>query len=217
MKLFIWDLHGTLEQGNENASIEISNRVLESFGYAQRFADDDSARLYGLKWYQYYEVLLPDESADTHIALQAASFALSNSPEGIEIVTRHMKPSQNAVKTLQAITQDHEQVLISNTVPESLPVYINALKLHDYFDVHNAIAVNQHARDAKRTKYDALSDFAKGKEYDGFIVIGDSATDMELARQASATGYLYAHAGYPFRSDLGDYKIHDLADVLREV
>jgi FMN phosphatase YigB (HAD superfamily) len=217
MKLFVWDLHGTLEQGNEDASIEISNRVLASFGYVQRFTDADSFRLYGLKWYQYFEFLLPDEPTDTHIALQAASFALSNSPEGIEIVTRHMKPSQNAIKALQGVARDHEQVLISNTVPESLPVYINALQLHDYFDGHNAIAVNQHARDAKRTKYDALSEYVRGKEFDGFIVIGDSATDMELAQQAGATGYLYAHVGYPFRSDLGDYKIHDLADVLREV
>ncbi|HEV2402705.1 MAG TPA: HAD family hydrolase [Candidatus Saccharimonadales bacterium] len=217
MKLFVWDLHGTLEQGNENAAIEMSNLILEKYGYAQRFSDNHSSQLYGLKWYQYFEFLLPEESAEKHVELQAACFAFSNSPEGVTIIARHIQPSRNAIETLQAIAQDHEQVLISNTTPESLPVYINALGLHDYFNEQNAIAVNQHAREAKRTKYDALTDFVQGKDYDEIIVIGDSATDMELARQTGGKAYLYAHAGQPFRSKLGDYKIDDLKELLREV
>jgi phosphoglycolate phosphatase-like HAD superfamily hydrolase len=56
-----------------------------------------------------------------------------------------------------------------------------------------------------------------GKKFDEVIVIGDSETDMHLARDAKAKAYLYAHVGSPFRSELGDYKIHGLKEVLREV
>jgi len=65
MKLFIWDLHGTLEQGNERAAIDMSNQILERFGYRERFSDEDVFKLYGLKWFQYFEYLLPHEPRPT--------------------------------------------------------------------------------------------------------------------------------------------------------
>jgi phosphoglycolate phosphatase-like HAD superfamily hydrolase len=217
MKLFVWDLHGTLEQGNEHAVIEMSNKILRDFGYKKQFSEDHIAQLYGLKWHEYFSFLLPEELPEKHTELQAACFTFSNSPDGMAIIAQHMQPSRNALVVLQAIAEDHEQVLISNTTPESLPSYIHALGIQDYFDNSHAIAVNQHAREAKRTKHDALADFAHGKEYEGIVVIGDSATDMELAQQAGATAYLYAHKGSPFRSELGDYRIRDLSAVLREI
>ena len=45
MKLFVWGLHGTLEQGNEDAAIEVSNLALEQHGYKQRFKPEDSRTL----------------------------------------------------------------------------------------------------------------------------------------------------------------------------
>jgi len=217
MKLFVWDLHGTLEQGNEHAVMEMSNQVLASFGYNQQFNSRHAAQLYGLKWYQYFEFLLPAEPAEKHIALQAACFALSNSSEGTAIIAKHMQPSRNAVMVLDAIRQKHEQVLISNTVPESLPKFIDALGMRRFFAPANALAVNQHAREAKRTKHDALTGYTKHRQYDEIIVVGDSESDMRLAQAAGAKAYLYAHAGSTFRSNLGDHKINDLKEVLQEL
>jgi phosphoglycolate phosphatase-like HAD superfamily hydrolase len=191
--------------------------ALAALGYSQQFNDQHVTQLYGLKWYQYFEFLLPDESHDQHIELQATAFAISNNPEGVAIITKHTSPSLNAMKTLQAIAGSHQQVLISNTTPASLPIYINALGMQDYFGDNNAIAVNQHNREIKHSKFDALSAFMQGRNYDEIIVIGDSEIDMMLAKQAGATGYLYTHAGLPFRSELGDYKINDLIEVLREI
>ena len=92
MKLFVWDLHGTLEQGNERAVIEMSNKILEAFGYSQRFNEDHIFELYGLKWHQYFEHLLPCEPADRHFELQAACFEFSNSPDGATMVLQYMQP-----------------------------------------------------------------------------------------------------------------------------
>lgn len=74
MKLFVWDFHGVLEKDNEKAVIDISNQVLKRAGYKERFTDKDNERLYGVKWYQYFEDLLPGLSNEGHLSLQAACF-----------------------------------------------------------------------------------------------------------------------------------------------
>lgn len=219
MKLFVWDLHGTLEQGNEYAVVEISNKILQDFGYRQRFTDDHVSQLYGLKWHEYFSFLLPEESPERHIELQAACFLYSNGAEGTAIIAKHMRPSRNSLEVLEAIARSHEQVVISNTTPASLPIFLNALGMQGYFGQGRAIAVNQHVRDAKHTKYEALVDYLQDRTPDDIIVVGDSATDIELARQAGAKAYLYAHKGAQFRGgqDVGDYQIRDLAELLREL
>jgi phosphoglycolate phosphatase-like HAD superfamily hydrolase len=216
MKLFIWDLHGTLEQGNEDAAIEVSNLALEQSGYKKRFRQEDSRTLYGLKWYEYFEWLLPDEPHETHVALQAVSFELSDAHP--EIIARYMRPADHAAEVLQAIHESqHCQILISNTKPTSVPAYLAALEMQHFFGVDNAFSVNAHAREAKRTKEDVLSDYLTGKQLDKIVVIGDSGTDLRLAQAHDATLYLYAHPGYDFRAEGGAYRIRDLRKVLREI
>src|SRR6266545_5354885 len=127
MKLFVWDLHGTLEQGNETAVIEVLNKVLEKHGYPTRFQDNHALELYGRKWYEYFAHILPDETPETHIGLQAASFAyfFSDDDDGIKIMNKHVKPSKNLLETLGAIETKHEQILISNTIPEGMRLFIH--------------------------------------------------------------------------------------------
>jgi phosphoglycolate phosphatase-like HAD superfamily hydrolase len=218
MKLFIWDLHGTLEQGNERAAIDMSNQILEKFGYRERFSESDIFRLYGLKWFKYFEYLLPHEPSDRHFELQAACFELSNSPAGAPIVAKYMTPAPHAIETLGAIAEsEHNQVLLSNTMDESVPFYVEALGIGEYFNKSNAIAVNQHTRDAKQTKQMAVEGYIRGKDFDKLIVIGDSGGDMELAEAIGATGYLYAHPSVNFRSNRSDHRIRDLREVLCEL
>jgi phosphoglycolate phosphatase-like HAD superfamily hydrolase len=216
MKLFVWDLHGTLEQGNEKAVIEMSNRVLEQFGYAERFDATHTQELYGVKWYEYFEHLLPYENERRHLELQAACFALSNSPEGTRIIANHMSPSLHALKVLEAIKAAHEQVLISNTTPESLPAFVKALAMEPYFDKSNRVAVNLHHHGTSLTKKDALAAYLNGKTYDDLVIIGDSGTDIDLVDVAGGQAYLYAHPGIPFRGNRGR-RINDLADILAEL
>lgn len=216
MKLFVWDLHGTLEQGNEKAVIELSNMALTQFGYRQRFRLQDSRDLYGLKWFEYFERLLPDEPHERHIELQVASFALSDANP--EIIARHMRPAAHAHDVLAAIAaSSHEQILISNTIPTAVPLFLGALGMEHFFGTNSAFSINAHARDALRNKEDTLTDYLVGRSFGKVIVIGDSGTDLRLAKAHDATAYLYAHPGYDFRANGGDYRINDLREVLREI
>jgi phosphoglycolate phosphatase-like HAD superfamily hydrolase len=217
MKLFVWDLHGTLEQGNEGAVVELTNRVLEQYGYKERLDAAQGKKLYGLRWYEYFEHLLPPEPHERHLELQAAAFNLSNSVEGVKIIASYIKPSVNAMRVLRAIQGKHNQIVISNTVPESLPMFLKALGMLEFFADGQALAVNQHVREAKRTKIDVLKEYLASKNYEEIIVVGDSESDMYLADAFNAKAYLYAHNGTPFRSTQGHYKINDLAELLAEV
>ncbi|HSX31097.1 MAG TPA: HAD hydrolase-like protein [Candidatus Saccharimonadales bacterium] len=215
-KLFVWDLHGTLEQGNEDAVIELSNMALAELGYKERFLPQDSRNLYGLKWFEYFEHLLPNEPPSQHLELQATSFALSDANP--QLIARYMRPAAHAHTVLQDLANSpHQQILISNTIHTAVPLFLKALAMEQFFGSGHAFSVNAHAREALRTKEDALTEFLNGKTFDQLVVIGDSATDLRLATARGATAYLYAHPGYEFRADGGDHRIHDLRRVLQEV
>lgn len=220
MKLFVWDLHGTMEQGNDAAVIEVLNKVLENHGYPARFGSSHAFELYGRKWHEYFAHILPAEKPETHVGLQAATFAyfFSDNDDGIKIMNKHVKPSKNLEATLDAIGKEHEQILISNTIPEGMRLFIHMLGLSKYFNETNAFPVDEHMSHVRGVKKDILANYlAVRPEYDEVIVIGDSETDMELAEAFDAKAYLYAHEGTPFRSQKGHFKINDLKEVLREL
>jgi phosphoglycolate phosphatase-like HAD superfamily hydrolase len=218
MKLFVWDLHGTLEQGNEVAVVEITNMILRDFGYSVRLSASLCQQLYGLRWYEYFERLLPDEPGDQHLKLQTAAFGLANSPPGSRIIARYIRPADSAIDVLGSIdAAGHQQIVISNTTPASLPIFLEALGMEQFFCPGRALAANNHMQERGTTKTEVLSEYMSGRDFSGIVIIGDSDSDMLLAEDCCAKSYLYAHSGSLFRSDRGHYKINDLRELLNEV
>jgi len=118
MKLFVWDYHGVIEQGNEISSWDVTNRVLNDYGYIERLSQEDAKKLYGNKWYEYFEHILPNESHERHLELQQAGFDFTqNNPKQI---AKFIKPTPYVHDVLEEIAKNHEQILISNTDPGSL-------------------------------------------------------------------------------------------------
>lgn len=214
MKLFVWDFHGVLEKGNEGAVLEISNEVLKRFGYSRRFTKEDIAKLYGLRWYEYFEYLFPQESRERHLALQECCFKISNANP--EIIAKHIQPNHHVHDVLGRIGQKHYQILISHTQPRSLIMFLDSVQISPYFPDKNVFAVNTRQQ-RTRTKKAALGEFLKDKKFDSIIVIGDSSNDKDLISVAGGTFYLYSHPGKPFKECNACYKINDLRELLREV
>lgn len=217
MKLFVWDLHGVLEQGNDRAVIDISNEVLSTFGYEQRFAYADGQQLYGNKWYVYFASLLPAEPHERHLELQDACFTLSE--ERPELQYRWMRPTPHVTTVLDAIADaGHRQIVISNTRPGTLDMFLKLLELSDHFSAGHAFAVDQHVLDAKITKRDILAEYLDARPaFEEIVIIGDSAGDMRLAEVAGGTTYLFAHPEFAFRRCPADFRIRDLREILRHV
>ena len=215
MKLFVWDFHGTLEKGNEAAVLENSNAVLEMFGYAERFSLKDCIDLYGLKWYEYFAFLLPHETKEKHLELQQA--ALDYQYSHPEIIARHIKPNDHAHEVLDAIAEKHYQIVVSNTSPSDLLVFLKAVEMVKYFPDGQAFGVDSHSPGSFRTKRAALEKILLLIHFEGIVTIGDSKDDIELASAHNGVSYLYAHPGKDFRDANAIYKIRDLRDILREI
>ncbi len=217
-KLFVWDFHGTLEKGNENASREITNKTLAKFGYARRLSKKEAIKLYGKKWYEYYEYLLPDEPHEIHLKLQESSFEW---PDAEAIVAKHMKPNNHSSEVVRSIRdKGHAQVLLSNTTEHALPIFIRLAGLSEYFNKGNAFAIAAHSRDAVTTKIQVLEKFINDNNLEHhLVVIGDSLKDMELAERENAKGYFYRHAGSEINMKwpVNIKPINDLRKVLNEV
>jgi phosphoglycolate phosphatase-like HAD superfamily hydrolase len=216
-KLFVWDLHGTLETGNDRASIDTSNAALEQFGYSERFTYADGAKLYGLKWYEYFEWLLGNESHERHLELQDASFELSEKRP--DLLYHWMQPTEHSHEVLTQIGRRHQQILISNTRNATLAIFLKLLGIEGFFAGGRAIAVDAHARAAKRDKTDVLREYlaASDEQFEELVVIGDSPSDMRLGEVFGGLRYLFTHPGFEFRPCAADYRIRDLRKVLVEV
>ena len=210
--MFVWDFHGVLEQNTELATLEISNSVLEKQGYVERFTKDDIIKLYGKKWFEFFEYLLPYEPRETHLRLQSLCFT----NQDWSIIEKHIIATPNAGLVLEAISKKHQQIVISNTQPESITRFLTSVSLEQYFDTSSAIAVNAH-NNLGMTKADALREFITDKNFDDFIFIGDSPGDMELKKVFGGVTYLFVHPHLKHKNCEADYRITDLREVLKEL
>lgn len=213
MKLFIWDFHGTLERDTERAVHEITNRVLEEQGYAERMNEDLLHSLYGKKWYEYFAHLLPYESEETHVNLQEHCIALDMKHP--EIIWGIVKPNDYAAEMLAEIGCRHDQVLLSNTRHANLAEFLKATKLDGFFPEGKYFGVDAHHPEARHSKHDVAEEYLTEKVFERIVVIGDSPQDM--IPLPNVVKYLYAHPGKAFKECDADYRIRDLREVLREI
>jgi phosphoglycolate phosphatase-like HAD superfamily hydrolase len=217
MKIFVWDLHGTLERGNELAVLDISNRVLEEFGYDERFNYSDAAELYGRKWREYFAWLLPNEQEARWAELQDACFKLSEM--AVDLQAKRIKPTEHANEVLRAIGARHRQIILSNTRSETLRVFIHVLGIEPFFPEGTFFAIDGHTPSAvNASKNVALANFLAGHEKpEEIVIIGDSPEDMKLADVAGGVRYLYTHPEFRPRPCEADFHISDLREILERV
>lgn len=217
-KLFVWDFHGVLEKGNENAVLEITNTILEKHQFQRRMSVEEGEFLYGRKWFEYFSYLLPETSKEEQIRLQQACF--ETSMNNTHIIAKHIQLNDYADEVLQQIERKgHQQILISNTDPKSLDFFIKSVGLEKYFFSGRSFAVDAHRREFA-TKTECLKTFMQDRQSpDKMISIGDSPGDMELTQaHPQAVGYLYSHPGRSHRHTVHRHeKIADLRSVLKEI
>ncbi len=209
-KLFVWDLHGTLEKGNEELVLAISNEVLLKLGYARRLTWKEALYMSGKKWQEYFAHILPDASEEECKQLEAACVDVARSDDRVE---RQMQPNDYAAHVLSSIAEaNHTQIVISNTSTRGLKRFLAATGLSHFFPEGYAFAVHEHTGVSK-TKLDTLQEFCEGKKFSRKIAIGDSAHDL-----MGDINFLYAHAGRNHRDcDVPHNKIRDLREILKEL
>lgn len=219
MKLFVWDFHGVLEKGNDNAVLEITNIALEQHGYSRRMTDQEAWMLSGRHWHEYFSWLLGDLAGEKCMELQATCFKISQGRP--EIIAKYIQINEHADFVLSSIQNSpHQQILISNTVPKSLNHFVEVVGIAKYFPLSHRFGVDAHNQKAI-TKKHCLAEFLKnGNPYESIISIGDSPGDMallDLDLPFQGVGYLYSHPDRQHRTAKSHYKINDLRHVLQEI
>jgi len=211
MKLVIWDFHGVMEKDNEKAVKDISNKVLEEFGFSERLCDGKTSEFYGLKWYQYFERLLPHESIETHYILQDAcqEYGINN----LDKIAKHIKPNDYIHEVLEnTAKKGYEQIVISNTSPEHLDWFVTQVGVKPYFRNDQIIGVNGHRKKAM-SKIEALQQFLEKNPKNSMVSIGDSIGDINLGKHYGAKTVLYCHPGREFPDCDADHKIRTLKEI----
>lgn len=215
MKLFVWDFHGVLEKDNEQAVIQISNRVLKNLGYKKRITKKDNLKLYGKKWYEYFEYLLPNEFHQKHLEIQQACLAYEQAHP--DIVGASIKPNDHAQEVLGKIQKSpHDQILISNMSDVALEMFTNLIGITQYFP-QKAFSCNTKSGQKVYTKHEKLGEYLKNKDFDEIIIIGDTPNDISLVEVAGGISYLYTHPHLKFQNCKPTYKTNDLREILREI
>jgi phosphoglycolate phosphatase-like HAD superfamily hydrolase len=218
MKLFVWDLHGTLETGNDRAVVDISNHTLAQAGHPQRFSYADGRTLYGRRWREYFTWLLRDHTHTEALRLEDACFALSET--GPACQTTHLKPAPHTHQVLTAVAAaGHEQVVISNTRPVNLDLFLKTLGLEGFFPAGRAFATDHTPAGPAVTKTDVLRGYltASPARFERLVIVGDSPADMALKQVAGGVTYLYTQPGFEVRDAVADHRIRDLREVLTEL
>jgi phosphoglycolate phosphatase-like HAD superfamily hydrolase len=217
MKLFVWDFHGVLEKGNDGVVLEITNIALKRHGYSRRMTEKENDLLSGSRWHEYFAYLMPDLDEEECFKLQSTCLEIGqNQPE---MISRHVRLNDHADVVLNNIQNaNHCQILISNTQPKALDMFVNLVDIDKYFPPSHRFGVNTHSQN-QQTKRDYLNQFLQGKDpFDAIISIGDSPGDMEMIHQSTnGIGYLYSHPGKEHRQTTCHYKISDLRLVLQEL
>lgn len=216
VKLFVWDFHGVLETGNENAVLEISNSVLGKEGYSERFTAEDIEILYGRKLRDYFAYLMPDLDEETCVKLEEHYGEFSRNNE--DIILEHISPTEHSQEVLEKIVRnEHDQILISNVTDRGLEFFIDSVGVKRFFPDGKAFAANGRNGGSKKR---ILTSYLDGAEidYEQIVTIGDSPKDIELVSDLpNGVSFLYSHVGKGFRDCNPTYKIKDLRCVVREI
>lgn len=208
-KLFVWDFHGTMETGNDEAVREYTNSVLKQHGYARRLTVREAEFLTGRRWCEYFTYLLPDEPMTRCLELEKACIDMVASMP--EIVARHIKPNYEVHEVLRQITSaGHDQIVISNSQPEAMRMFLDVIRIGHFFPPGKSVGI---ADGKEMTKRQVLDGIVNGRCYSAIVAVGDNEHDM-----IGTANYLYAHDGREHKPcRMPHIKIRSLRSILREL
>jgi phosphoglycolate phosphatase-like HAD superfamily hydrolase len=195
--------------------LEITNKVLEQEGYDERLSKEKAREFYGLKWYEYFQQLIPSLSNKEHMALQAACFKFTEN--NLDVLTKHIKVNDYTLEVLRKIKNSiNDQIILSNTRPSDLLWFIDTVGIKKFFPKSKIFGVNAHEKFG--VKSDILAHYLEGKGFDKIIIIGDSESDMKLKNVAGGVTYFYSHQSLKLNNVVkADFIITDLREILNQL
>lgn len=134
-----------LEKGNDDVVCEISNLALKQAHYCRQMTLQEGEFLSRRRWHEYFAYLLPEIDQEECMRLQ--SMCVDISIHHPEIIAKHIQLNDHAHQVLQAIEQGgFTQILISNSQPKSLDLFIQIVGIERYFPSFHRFRVDTHSQ-----------------------------------------------------------------------
>ena len=219
--LFAWDFHGVLEKDNDLAVMEVCNKVLEELNLSMRITLEEVRKLYGARWYDYFNYLLPNFSPDKKRKCAQRGIKI-----GLRIAANYIKPNDWAEYVLKEITKKgHHNIVVSTSTPAVIEWFVECTGLkrwiRDCFGIDPEI--NYHSAEGQfdrgLEKARIIKEYARKIEnLEKIVAIGDTKEDIKAGRLCGATTYLYTYPYLLKRKEIeADYHITDLREILKEI
>ncbi|MDD5039935.1 MAG: HAD hydrolase-like protein [Patescibacteria group bacterium] len=218
--LFVWDFHGTLEQGNVQALHEILNHVAAERNLQRQISLEQTVQWYGLSWIDYFRYLDPRGTLETWNAMKQRAFEIQ---EHDHVIERYIKPTAYAEEVLRTIAErGHTNIIMSNTRNDQIRWFARMVGLDSY--IKDFIGLDAHSEprehtDIMRVKEHALRAYIGGRHYGKIIKIGDRESDIEAGKAVGAATYYYCNQFNKHHAlkVQPDHFCSDLRDILKEI
>jgi len=172
MILFAWDFHGVLEKDNDLAVMEVCNKVLEELNLSMRITLEEVRKLYGARWYDYFDYLLPNFSPDKKRKCAQRGIKI-----GLRIAANYIKPNDWAEYVLKEITKKgHHNIVVSTSTPAVIEWFVECTGLKRW--IRDCFGI-----DPEINYHSAEGQFDRGLEK-------EEAETIDCPRIRGALGYL---------------------------
>lgn len=181
MKVFCWDLNGTLEEGSEIALTEAINESLAKRGIKRMVSTEDVFRFFG-------------GDADK-LAREVSSVTIPR--EELEELTftkaeKYVKPTEGAEEALSEVRRRGDMnVVVSGSGARMVKRYLEVTRLMPYVNgyigidtfqiMYSKMGIAAEIRGVYVEKTKALLQFADHSYVDRVVMVGDSTIDMRVA------------------------------------
>lgn len=217
-KLFVWDFHGTLEEGVEVGFFEILKQLAKEYETSVKITLSEVRKKYGVSVADYLRYFFPECNTPQIKAMMKKVAEVQNQKH----LKKYVKPALGAIEILTKIkAAGFENIILSNSHPKHIEPLIGIVGMKNL--ISRVYAIDRHyshrKQDPIEEKAKILRKIIKERKLkkDQLIAIGDKASDINAGIWAGAKTYQYLRKGFPVDKTRADFKIYDLREILREI
>ncbi len=210
--LYVWDFHGTLEEGTIKQAEYVTNKIRRENNLSI-LNKEDLYFLFGehwLLWFKYKEEISNEYAEKMYNSAQKLA---------LNTIKTFINPKAYAGEVLKNIKKNNGvNIVVSNTKLEKLYEYTEHTGLTEYFDYFiGNNDINIHEERVEDYKYKKVKNYLDNHVFEKIVCIGDQETDILLGKKLNKiiptiTYRIYDHEK-PETTE-ADYIINDLRKIL---
>src|SRR3972149_8153024 len=205
-KLFVWDFHGTLEEGVEVGFFEILKKIAKKNKADRKITLRQVREKYGITVADYLRYFFPKANTSQIKKMMEEVAKIQNQNH----LKKYVRAAPQAIEVLSKIKKaGYENIVVSNSHPKHIKFLIAIVGMKNL--VSRVFAVDRHysykKQDPIKEKVKIFKMIIKQKNLKDkqLITIGDKASDVNAGILAQATTYQYLRKEFPVDETEADH------------